>query len=289
MGSDRDGYERYDDAVVDDGIDHDGAATDFDDPFDKELDLSDDDSLPWLESADDDYGAGQSDTARVVGIALAGIAVIALLAVAIWFLTSRDPDPEMIADGGTIEAPDEPFKIRPENPGGSEVAGTNDISPVQGEGGEVEGRIAERDANAAPGIDLAQGSAAPNPTIAGAIAALTGDAPRGASRMVELGSGSNSGSDAAGASESVSGDRETAAGGVGVQVGAFSSRDRAESAWRTLAGRSQALSGMRYRIVEGRADMGTVFRLQAVPGGESEAQSLCTRLRGEGIDCQVKR
>ena len=79
-----------------------------------------------------------------------------------------------------------------------------------------------------------------------------------------------------------------AAGGVGVQVGAYSSRDRAEAGWSTLSTRYPALGGVNHRIVEGTVDGSPIFRLQAVPGDLKAAQALCSALQSQGGDCQVK-
>jgi len=80
-----------------------------------------------------------------------------------------------------------------------------------------------------------------------------------------------------------------AVGGVGVQVGAYSSRDRAEAGWSTLSTRYPALGGVNHRIVEGTVDGSPIFRLQAVAADVKSAQSLCTALQSQGGDCQVKR
>ncbi|MDR2858363.1 MAG: SPOR domain-containing protein, partial [Novosphingobium sp.] len=48
------------------------------------------------------------------------------------------------------------------------------------------------------------------------------------------------------------------------------------------------LAGLRHRVIEGRADIGTVYRLQAVPGDAAAAQALCARLKAAGLACQVK-
>ena len=73
-----------------------------------------------------------------------------------------------------------------------------------------------------------------------------------------------------------------------MQVGAFSSRAQAEAAWDRLSSSHSALSGQRYRVVEGRADIGTVYRLQALPGDAAAAKSLCGKLKSAGQDCTVK-
>jgi hypothetical protein len=80
----------------------------------------------------------------------------------------------------------------------------------------------------------------------------------------------------------------TASGGVGVQVGAYSSKDRAEAGWSTLSTRYPALSGASHRIVQATVDGATIFRLQAVAGDVKAAQQLCSALQGQGGDCQVK-
>jgi hypothetical protein len=79
-----------------------------------------------------------------------------------------------------------------------------------------------------------------------------------------------------------------ASGGVGVQVGAYSSRERAEAGWSTLSTRYPALGGASHRIVEGTVDGSPIFRLQAVAGDVQAATALCSALRGQGGDCQVK-
>lgn len=77
--------------------------------------------------------------------------------------------------------------------------------------------------------------------------------------------------------------------GVGVQVGAFSSKAAAEAGWSKLVGQAGgALSGVMHRVIEGQADNGTVFRLQAVAGNSAAATSLCGALKAKGIACQVK-
>jgi hypothetical protein len=79
-----------------------------------------------------------------------------------------------------------------------------------------------------------------------------------------------------------------AAGGVGVQVGAFSTQAKAEAEWARLKGQHSMLSGVAHRVVAGQADIGTVYRLQAVPGDAAAANALCGRLKAAGVSCQVK-
>jgi HAMP domain-containing protein len=77
--------------------------------------------------------------------------------------------------------------------------------------------------------------------------------------------------------------------GVGVQVGAYSSKADAEAGWQQLQRQTDKLASIRHRVVQGQADIGTVFRLQAVAGDAAEASRLCAALKSDGVACQVKR
>ena len=240
------GEDRIDDPVETEG--------DYETLEDERLDLADDDeTLPWLESGEDDYDQGGPDTGRVIAFALIGILALAAILGGIWWATNRSADGDMVADGSLIEAPDGPVKERPDDPGGTEVAGTGDVAPMTGEGERVEGRVAERDAQPAPGVDVRRPD------------------------------------ESADESDDGEGTTGSQASGVAVQVGAYSTRARAEQGWTQLTGQSDALSGVSHRVVEGTADIGTVYRLQAMAGSLSAANALCTRLKGDGIACQVKR
>jgi hypothetical protein len=76
--------------------------------------------------------------------------------------------------------------------------------------------------------------------------------------------------------------------GVGVQLAAYSTRARAEQGWSDLSRRTDALAGVKHRVVEGKVDIGTVYRLQAIAGDRTAANALCSALKSDGLDCQVK-
>ncbi len=79
------------------------------------------------------------------------------------------------------------------------------------------------------------------------------------------------------------------ASGPVVQVGAYATRSAAQTGWVTLMRQTTKLNGVKHRIVQGTADIGVVYRLQAVPGDLSAARSLCASLKEDGVACQVKR
>lgn len=224
-----------------------GKTADDDYLADEQLTLADEDErLPWLESGDEDEDEGGVDTGRIFGFALLALLALVVFVGGIWWFGNRAPDPELVADGSTIQAPPGPYKERPADPGGKQFEGTGNLAPAIGEGERREGVLADN---------------APKPSI---------DAPK---------PGATPGATAAPA----------ATGGVAVQVGAYSSKADAEAGWQKLLAQTDKLAGVSHRVVQGQADIGTVFRLQAVAGDAAAASRLCTALKGDGVACQVKR
>lgn len=214
------------------------------------LDLDDEERLPWLESVDDDDDDDEgSDTGRLVMLLIAGLVVLAAMVGGIWWATHREPTTELQADGSVIPAPAAPYKEAPRDPGGKTFAGTGDTSYSVSEGKTVTPRLESEPTAPKPSVDLAAKPAA-------------GPAPA----------------------------LSPAPSGVGVQVGAYTSLTSAEAGWTKLSQQySSVLSGVKHRVVEGRADIGTVYRLQALAGDAAGADALCGRLKAAGVSCQVKK
>lgn len=220
-----------------------------------ELDLSEDDSLPWLES-DEDEDTGGFDWVQFGGFFVILLALLGAMVGGIWYLSKGANDAEVVADGSTIEAPDGPYKVKPKDPGGKEFEGTGNVAPGVGEGQATDGKMADKSDGAG-----GEGSS---------------------------GSQASGGSDGAGSNGSSGSQQASSSGGVGVQVGAYGSEKRAQQGWATLTASSAALEGVRYRIVKGQADIGTVYRLQAIASDRAAADKLCNALKADGLPCQVK-
>lgn len=111
----------------------------------------------------------------------------------------------------------------------------------------------------------------------------------GQNRPAKMGDNAGAPPPAPSAAPAATGTTPAAPAGVGVQVGAYSSRDAAEAGWTRLASQAgDALSGVPHRVVEGSADIGKVYRLQAVAGDAAAANALCAKLKSAGVSCQVK-
>lgn len=230
-----------------------------------ELDLAETDSLPWLESEDEDERAGGLDPGQIMLFAAGLVAVGALLVGGVWWASNRAAEGVMVADGSVIEAPAGPIKERPEDPGGKEFAGTGNVAPVVGEGGTRPAVVASGETPPLPGPNGAPPPAA-KPTPA-ATKPVTAAAPAPASPTAAP---------------------AAATSGVGVQLAAYGTRARAEQGWNDISRRTDLLKGIKYRVVEGKVDIGTVYRLQAVTANRAEADKLCSALKASGLDCQVK-
>lgn len=223
------------------------------DPAERELAFeTPDERLPWLESDSEGDEPPVYDTGRLVGLGLIMLVALVVLVGGVWFFANRGATSGPAPDGSLIAAPATPYKERPASPGGKTFAGTGDTSYAVGEGREVEGKLA---ASAPQPLAAPLLSATPTPSAA-PVAVPSADAGLPA--------------------------------GTAVQVGAYSSRADAEAGWQRLTGQTEALSGVSHRIVAGRADIGTVYRLQAAGGDKAGAQALCARLKAAGIACQVK-
>lgn len=215
----------------------------------QQLALDEDVRLPWLEGDDEDYRDERSGIGQ--GVLLGALGLLALVVIGggvVWAIKSR-PETPLVADGGVIAAPKAPYKVRPDNPGGEVVAGTGDTSFAVAEGQSRPVQIDKSGDAARPGFQTT--TAAPEPKASSAPAAPV-------------------------------------VSGVGVQVGAYASREQAEAGWATLKSQHEPLAAIGHRIVQGQADIGTVYRLQAVPGDAAAARALCSGMKAAGMSCQVK-
>jgi len=232
-----------------------------DDELGGELPFAEDEArLPWLEGDEDDEPVGGYGSGQTVGLIIAALLGLAVIAGGIWWFTRDTPDAELVADGSTIES-EGPYKERPDDPGGKVFEGTDDSSFKVAEGQTSPARLGDGDAEAQPGFE-------------------------------SLGKDKNEKTGKA-AADDKGGDKAPAATAVdkpavGVQVGAYSDRASAEAGWSRLSGQYEALKGLRHRVVEGKADIGTVYRLQALADDTRAAGALCSKLKASGLACYVK-
>ncbi len=193
------------------GIDGEKDAPEWDEAYDEpleteQLSLADDEErLPWLEGSDDeeyeDEGSSMGPTLRLALIAL--VALGALVG-GIYWLTHRNPDQTLVADGSVVPADSRPYKEAPKDAGGKTFDGTGDTSFAVSEGKTKQAQLA--------------GSGAPAPAPS-AAAPTPGSAPAPASGGVGVQVGAFSSKEAAEAGwAKVSGQANGALSGVSHRV-----------------------------------------------------------------------
>lgn len=115
------------------------------------------DELPWLES--EDYEEETGFDWRLIVYAVLGLVVVGAILAAGWWLTRENGETALAPTGSTIAAPEGPYKQRPDDPGGAQVAGTGDQAFGVAQGETTRGRIADGEpdsSEARPSVDLDQ-------------------------------------------------------------------------------------------------------------------------------------
>lgn len=213
---------------------------------------SDEHDLPWLAAVDDLDEAPRVSGSKMlaaIGVVLLGAA---LVAGTFFWLGRKDP-----VEGGRIElirAPDGPYKVRPQNPGGLDVAGDSETAFATGAGVDTDAQLdpTKLGPDQQPLPDQAS---TPDAT----------PAPKPASKPEEP---------------------APAAGGPTIQLGAYGSAVKADVAWSMLSSRFPEVAAMRKQVVSASVGGKTVVRLRA-SGSKAQADAACSALKAGGESCLV--
>lgn len=206
--------------------------------------------LPWLQAVEDeDEPTGLSARKMVVALLFVMLA-IAIVAGTFFWLGRRDS----VAGGPPelIRAPATPYKVKPDNPGGLDVAGDSRTAFETSAGEDPDAQL---DFSRVPG-----GKPPPPPEAKpGAAGAKPAPAPAA--------------------------EPPAAAGATGstVQLGAFKNRQQAERAWTALSARFPAVAGMNKMIVPFPGGI----RLRAAAASPAAAKDVCRTLAAAGENCFV--
>ncbi|HWT12493.1 MAG TPA: SPOR domain-containing protein, partial [Allosphingosinicella sp.] len=102
--------------------------------------LGEEDRLPWLEAVEEEDEREGPSVAKLVGAILIGLVAIGLIVGGLFWLGNRDGAGGS-GDGELIAAPEGDYKVRPDDPGGMNVAGEGDTAYAASEGAEPKGRL----------------------------------------------------------------------------------------------------------------------------------------------------
>ena len=230
-------------------------------------DAGDEDRLPWLEAVDDEDGQDGVSVGKLIALIVAALVALGIVIGGVYLLRSRSAPPP--TDPKLIAAQEGDYKVKPESPGGMKVEGKGDSAFATSEGAEANGKI---DTNAMPETPVkgTRGTtvidAAGKPSTNPVVGVPKATAPLVAKPPVVA--------------------RPAAAAGIGtVQLGAYGSQAKAETAWKSLSTRFGYLGGMTRSIVPAEVGGTTVYRLRVAAGGE--AAGVCSRLKAAGENCII--
>jgi hypothetical protein len=222
--------------------------------------LGNDDRLPWLEAVEEEGGEGGPSALKLIVAVLIGLAAIGGIVGGIFWMGNRDGAenraPEVIA------APEGPYKVKPDSPGGMTVEGQGETAFDAAQGGSPNASIdtsavAEAPVTAQP---KAQAPAEKEQPLLKAPAASNEPAAKPQAPAAPAAAGS---------------------GGT-IQLGAFPSGAAAEKAWKALSGRFGYLAPLSHSVVQANVNGKTYYRLRATGPG---AAGICGRLKVAGEQC----
>lgn len=217
--------------------------------------------LPWLEPVEDEDDEGREGGGRLVLIGIGMLVAVALLVGG--FLLARRWHASHEDIGGIIRAPTTPYKERPANPGGLNVTSSGMVAEQTGTGSDIDAPIA---------------LVVPEQPVVGPGAVARALAPVPAPRPAVAGASAPSAAKATPASAPMT-------GGGTIELGAFSTEEKARAAWKSLSKRFQILAPMTMEISPLDNGGATLYRLRASGGGS--AVHLCAELQVAGESCGV--
>ncbi len=217
----------------------------------------DDQALPWLEAVDDEDGPrGISARKMLVAVALV-LAAAAIVAGTMFWLGRRDPvvtgAPEL------IRAEPGPYKVKPVDPGGLDVAGDSETaySTSAGEDPDSSLDVRKLPQDMKPLPDPAKETAPPKKIPPNETKVPANDEPGPA-----------------------------APSGPTIQLGAYASTVKADTAWNLLSGRFPEVAALKKTVVTATVKGKPFYRLRA-SGSSDQTKAACAALRAAGESCLV--
>lgn len=239
-----------------DETESDATPFDQDEVVDFSAEAPDEDRLPWLEAVEEDEGSAGPGIAKLIGAVVIGLVAIGLIVGGLFWLGNRGREG---GDGDLIAAPEGDYKVRPDQPGGMNVAGEGDTAYAASEGDAPQGRL---NTNAVAEAPVARPAPQPQQPAASQQQAQAPAQPPQRPAQAPAAAG----------------------GGATIQLGAFSSGAGANSAWTALSGRFRYLAPLSRSVIPVQSGGRTLYRLRASGPG---AADVCRRLRVAGEACTV--
>jgi hypothetical protein len=213
----------------------------------------DDGQLPWLAAVDDEDEPRGVSARKMLAALLVVVLAGAIVAATFFWIGRRDANSN--APPELIRAEVGPYKVKPPNPGGLDVAGESETAFETSAG---EDKDAQLDLSKMPETSVAPPKETPKPPPSAAtkepapVEVVTAPAPTGPKGSV-------------------------------IQLGAFANQAQAERAWAALSSRFPSIAGMGKLIVPFPGGI----RLRATAASPADAKQACQALRVAGENCFV--
>lgn len=210
----------------------------------------DDRQLPWLQAVDDEDEPRGVSARKMLAALLVVLAAAGIVAATFFWLGRRDS--EALGPPQLIRAEAGPYKVKPTDPGGLDVAGESETAFETSAG---EDKDAQLDLGAMAETPVAKPAPPPPPAPADAAKPAAPEAPP----------------------------KPVGASGSVIQLGAFQNQAQAERAWTALSARFPSVAAMSKLIVPFSGGI----RLRASAPSPAEAKAACQALKAAGENCFV--
>jgi hypothetical protein len=215
---------------------------------------ADAEALPWLEGVEDEDEPPAVSARKMLAALLLVLAGVAIVAGTLFWLGRQDKGsgpPQL------IKAEPGPYKVRPDDPGGLDVAGDSGTAYATGAGEDSDAQL-----------DTSKLSVVPDAVEEPIAPPAVDDKPKVAEPPTP----------APPPAPAVTGGKGTV-----IQLGAYGSTGKAETAWRLLSGRFPEVARLNKVIVQYSGG----YRLRASAGSAAEAQAACRAVAAGGENCFV--
>jgi hypothetical protein len=219
----------------------------------------DDQSLPWLEAVENEDGP-RAVSARKMLVALLLVLLAGAIVAGTMFWLGRQ-DPTVTGAPELIRAEPGPYKVKPSDPGGLDVAGDSETAYSTSAGEDPDSAL---DVRKLP-QDMTPLPAEP---ATPAVPAKKTPPSEGGEPAVEA--------------------TPAAPDGPTVQLGAYASTVKADTAWKLLSGRFPEVAALRKAVVTATVGGKSIYRLRA-SGSSDQTRAACAALRAAGESCLVVR
>ena len=235
-----------------------------------DLDVRDEDRLPWLETVDEEYDEGPP----VLRIIMLVVIALAIVAAAIFGYTWYQKNKGADGNGALIVAQKGDYKVKPDDPGGLKVEGEGETAIATSEG--AGGGNASIDLGALPETPVAGTRATPGTPVTGGSRSTVATIPASGGRLTA----------AVGA---IAPSPAGTSGGSLVQLGSFPDEATANGAWANASKRFTYLAALGKSVQKAEVNGVAVYRLRVNAGSAGQASELCGKLKVAGEDCFVPR